>query len=127
MHLESEVIWFEQHVLSLPELADLSGLPRPVLEELLDCGAIPALESVTATPEAGAAGGASQDASSPASGRELRFGARALIAARTARRLRADFELDVQALAVALSLLERVADLEAQLRALQARQPQRLR
>jgi chaperone modulatory protein CbpM len=112
MHLESEVIWFEQHVLSLPELIELSGLPRPVLEELLDCGAIPTIDGGTAIPAAGA---------------EMRFGARALTAARTAGRLRADFELDVQALVVALSLLDRVADLEAQLRALQARQPQRVR
>ena len=41
-----------------------------------------------------------------------------------AGRLRADFELDLQALVLALGLLERVADLEAQLRELRARQPQ---
>jgi len=111
MRLEStEVLWFEQHVLSLPELAELSGLPRPVLEELLDCGAIPPIEPSGVVP-----------------GTELRFGAQALSAARTAHRLRADFELDVQALVVALSLLDRVAELEAQLRELQARQPQRVR
>ena len=45
MHIEAtEVLWFEQHVLSLPELADLSGLPLTTLEELLDCGAITPLE-----------------------------------------------------------------------------------
>jgi chaperone modulatory protein CbpM len=111
MRIEAtEVIWFEQHVLSLAELAELSGLPRPVLEELLDCGAIAPIES------AGAAAAAEQ-----------RFGAVALGAARTARRLRADFELDVQALIVALGLLDRVAELEAQVRDLRARQPQRAR
>lgn len=103
----TEVLWFEQHVLSLSELAEISGLPRPVLEELLDCGVIAPLE--------------------PAATQHLRFGAAALRTARTAHRLRVDFELDVQALAVALSLVARVEELEAQLRELRARQPQRVR
>ena len=103
MHIETtEVIWFEQHVLSLSELADLSGLPAELLEELLECGAIEPLEHS----EAGA-----------------RFGAAALQAARTARRLRLDFELDVQGLALALRLLDRVAGLEAQLQELRAKLP----
>ena len=114
MRIEAEVLWFEQHVLSLPELAEISGLPGPVLEELLDCGAIAPIESSGTVPGA-------------VPGTDLRFGAAALRAARTARRLRADFELDVQALAVALGLLDRVAELEAQLRELRARQPQRVR
>ncbi|MGA2565113.1 MAG: chaperone modulator CbpM [Steroidobacteraceae bacterium] len=98
----NEVIWFEQHVLSLPELAEISHLPATVLEELMDYGAIEPIRS--------------------ASG-ELRFGAAALRAARAASRLRADFELEAQALAVVLGLLDRVDELHAQLRALQARQP----
>jgi chaperone modulatory protein CbpM len=118
MRIEAEVLWFEQHVLSLPELAEISGLPGPVLEELLDCGAIAPIESSGTEP--GAVPGTLP-------GTDLRFGAAALRAARTARRLRADFELDVQALAVALGLLDRVAELEAQLRELRARQPQRMR
>src|SRR5665213_4560541 len=69
----TEVLWFEQHVLSLSELAEISGLSRAVLEELLDCGAIAPIEP---------------------SGNELRFGASALHTARTAHRLSADFELD---------------------------------
>jgi chaperone modulatory protein CbpM len=112
MRLElTEVLWFEQHELSLSELADISGLPRALLEELLDCGAIAPLQVVP------------EGVSVP----ELRFGAAALRAARTAHRLRVDFELDVQALAVALSLVARVEELEAQLRELRARQPQRVR
>jgi hypothetical protein len=102
----SEVLWLEQHELSLAELEELSGLPSRVILELLDCGAIAPLD---------------------AAGREARFGAAALRAARTAGRLRADFELDVQALVVALGLLERVAELEAQLRELRAQHPQRMR
>jgi chaperone modulatory protein CbpM len=104
MHIEAtEVLWFEQHVLSLSELAELSGLPTTMLEELLDCGAIAPLEPGM---------------------REIRFGASALRIARSARRLQADFELDLQGLALALRLLERVTELEAQMRALRARLPQ---
>lgn len=107
MRIEAtEVLWLEQHELSLGQLVELSGLPPRVLEELLECGAITPLES---------------------SGREARFGAAALRAARAAGRLRTDFELDVQALVLALGLLERVADLEAQLRELRAQQPQQPR
>jgi hypothetical protein len=98
----NEVIWIEQHVLSLAELAEISHLPAPVLEELMDCGAIEPM--------------------GPATG-ELRFGPAALKAARIASRLRADFELETQAVAVVLGLLDRVDELHAQLRALQARQP----
>jgi hypothetical protein len=106
MRLEvTEVLWFEQHELSLPELAELSGLPLALAEELLDCGAIAPLELRRVRTD-------------------LRFGSAALRAARAAGRLRADFELDLQALVLALGLLERVADLEAQLRELRARQPQ---
>lgn len=112
----TEVLWFEQHELSLPELADLSGLPRAVLEELLDCGAITPL-GAAATPGTLAEG---------AQAATLRFGAAGLRAARAAARLHADLELGTEALAVALSLLERIEDLEAQLRALRARQPHRL-
>ena len=107
MHFEAtEMIWFEQHVLSLSELEQLSGLPRSLLAELLDCGAIAPLEGDAA---------------------ELRFGAAALRTARAARRLRADFELDLQALVLALGLLDRVAELEAQLRELRARVPRQPR
>ena len=109
MRIEAtEVLWFEQHELSLSELSQLSDLPREVLLELLDCGAIAPLESL-----AGAA--------------EPRFGAAALSSARAARRLRADFELDAHALMVALKLMDRVAELEAQLRELRAQMPQRVR
>jgi hypothetical protein len=102
----SEVLWFEQHELSLRELEELSGLPHRLIVELLECGAIAPLA---------------------AAGTEARFGAAALRTARTAGRLRADFELNVEALVLALGLLERVADLEAQLRELRARQPQPIR
>ena len=46
---------------------------------------------------------------------------------RRAQRLRSDFELDANALAVALSFLERIHELEEQLRAARAQIPRRAR
>ena len=46
---------------------------------------------------------------------------RALQTARTAARLRSDFEINVQGVALAMTLLRRIADLEVELRALRAR------
>ena len=50
-----------------------------------------------------------------------------LALARTACRLRRDFDLDAGGLALALRLLERIRGLEAQLEALRARMPHRYR
>jgi chaperone modulatory protein CbpM len=98
----TELVWVEEQRLSFDELAVASRLPPQLLHELIGCGAIAPLEAQA----------------SPA-----RFGARALTAARAARRLRDDFELDAGALALALGLLDRVSDLEAELRQLRARLP----
>jgi chaperone modulatory protein CbpM len=98
----TEVLWFEEHAVTLPQLSELSALPISLLEELVSGGAIVPL-----------------DASSP----EPRFGAQALTAARSARRLRDDFELDSSALILALGLLDRVHELEQQLRKLRAQLP----
>jgi hypothetical protein len=104
----SEVIWLEEHELSLSELAELSGLPVPVLEDLIAAGAIearPQQAQLTAGAE--------------------RFGGAAIRAARTARRWMQDFEIDGRGLVLALSLLGRVERLELQLRTLRARLPDR--
>jgi chaperone modulatory protein CbpM len=98
----TEAIWFEEHAVTLSELAELCDLPQSLLEELIGAGAIVPLENVSA---------------------EHRFGAQALATARTARRLRSDFDLDSPALLLALSLLDRVHELEQQVRALRARLP----
>jgi len=99
----TEVLWLEEHhELSLTELAELSGLTQAELHELVDCGAI-----VPVDPRSG----------SPA------FRADDIVAAKTAARLRRAFELDVEGLALAMALLERVHDLEAQLTRLQAQAP----
>jgi chaperone modulatory protein CbpM len=102
----TEVLWLEQHAVSLPELAELSGLSTPMLEELIASGAIEPI-----------------DAASP----QPLFGAAAVSAARHARRLREDFDLDVSALSLALGLLERIDVLELQVRSLRARLPGRIR
>jgi chaperone modulatory protein CbpM len=46
-----------------------------------------------------------------------------VVIARTASRLRDDFELDTGSLAVTLTLLERVRELEARIRELEAQLP----
>ena len=74
------------------------------LHELEDCGAI-----VPVNPDADAAA--------------QTFSADYLVLARTACRLRNDFELDTQGLAVALALLDRVRSLETELRDLRAQLP----
>jgi MerR-like DNA binding protein len=102
----SEVFWLEEHQLSLAELAELSGLPMQVLDELVASGAIEASQ--------GSDGGPAE---------AVRFGGAAIRAARTARRWMQDFELDAQGLVLGLSLLSRVERLELQLRALRARLP----
>jgi len=102
----SEVVWLEEHDLSLAELAEISGLPIAVLEDLVAAGAI------ETRPLHGAAG------SSPE-----RFGGTAIRTARIAQRWIQDFEIDARGLVLALSLLDRVERLELQLRALRARLP----
>jgi len=100
----TEVIWFEEHAVSLSELGELAGLPESTLVDLVSCGAIEPID---------AAGG------------EPHFGALALRAARRARRLCEDFELDTEALPLVLGLLDRIDALEQQLRSVRARLPGR--
>jgi hypothetical protein len=102
----TEMLWFEEHVVSLGELSELTGLPAAMLQELISSGAIEPIDGAAAEP---------------------RFGAAALSAARRARRLHQDFELDTQAMPLVLGLFERIEALEQQLRALQARSPARFR
>jgi chaperone modulatory protein CbpM len=98
----TDVQWFEQHSVTLRELCELCALPLPLVEELVGGGVIAPLESGAAEP---------------------RFGGQALSAARTARRLREDFDLDASGLMLALGLIDRVHELEREIRALRARLP----
>ena len=102
----TELIWLEEHrAVTLAELSELSGLSEADLRELEDCGAI-----------------APADPGAPAH----TFSAECIVAARTAFRLRTDFELDSQGLAVALALLERVRALETELREIRAQLPRQV-
>ena len=102
----TEAVWLDGHgALTLVELAECSGLSAAELREMVDLGALAPI-----------------DPDAP----ELAFGSRCIVAARTACRLRRDFELDAHALAVVLTLLDRVEDLEAEVRHLRANLPRRL-
>jgi chaperone modulatory protein CbpM len=101
--IETEVLWLDEHrVVSLRELVEISGLGETELLELVHIGALPAQDT--------AGGGYS-------------FSARVVTVARTACRLRDDFELDTHGLGVALKLLERVHDLEEEIARLRAEMP----
>jgi chaperone modulatory protein CbpM len=97
-----DVVWLdEQRIVSLAELSEVSGLAETELLELVYAGVIPGRES----------GGA------------YAFSAGVVTLARTACRLRDDFELEGHGLGVALKLLERVRDLEREIARLRARTP----
>ena len=86
--------------ISLTQLVALSGLPEAELRELVGYGALAPRDPGAST---------------------WTFSASWVIVARTAFRLRKDFELDAHALSVVLSFVERIEVLETELRALRAR------
>jgi len=99
----TEVLWLDaQQELSLADLAGLSGLPEAELHELMEYGVLVPVEPEAEVPV---------------------FHADCIVTARAACRLRGDFELDVPGLALVLTLLGRIHDLEAQLRELDAQLP----
>ena len=103
----SETLWLDEHgAVTLVELAECSGLDEHELRELVDLGALEPLDAAES---------------------QLRFGARCIVAARAASRLRSDFELDIHGLALVLSLLDRVHELEGELQQIRARLPGRVR
>ena len=98
-----EAVWLnDADACSLDELAEYSGLSHAELAELVALGAI-------------------EPDRDPATGYVFR--SQTIVVARTARRLRDDFELDTQGLAMALNLLQRIQALEARLAAADARLP----
>ena len=102
-----ETAWMNEHTeVTLEELAALSGLPDAMLRELVECGAL---------------------APADPSRSQWTFSARCVVTMRSAGRLRNDFELDANALALALSFLERIRELESQLHAVRAQLPRRMR
>ena len=98
-----EIIWLDARCeVSLAELVRLSGLTETELQQLVDYGALV-----------------------PVSQREAQwtFSGECVVSIQAAQRLRKDFDLDPNALSVALRLLERIRALESQLRALRAELP----
>jgi chaperone modulatory protein CbpM len=103
MSVETEVLWLDEHrVVSLHELIEVSGLSEQELLELVHLGVLPAR---------------------PLGGGGYSFSAGVITVARTACRLRDDFELDTRGLSVALGLLERVRSLEEEIARLRAEMP----
>ena len=89
----------ERGAIDWTQLIEVSGLPEPELRELVDDGALVPV-----------------DIAAPS----WSFDAHALVLARTAGRLQRELDLDAHALAVVLRFVERIEELEAELRALQA-------
>lgn len=88
----TEAVWLDDTgAVTLVQLAECSGLSELELRELVELGVLDPV-----------------DAAAP----ELNFGPDCIVAARTAGRLRHDFELDSYGVALVLSLLDRVGELE---------------
>lgn len=104
MKIEQAMWLHERHELALEDLCELSGLSEAELRELVDYGVLAPID-----PDA----------------RNWSFRADRLVLARSARRLRKDFELDPHGVALVVTLLERVRDLEVELRDLRAKLPRR--
>ena len=98
-----ETLWLhaQAHV-TIVDLSQCSGLPEERLRELVELGAL--------SPER-------QDAA------EWRFNAQCIARVRAAARLSDDLELDTASLALVLSFLERIANLEEEIRHLHAQLP----
>jgi chaperone modulatory protein CbpM len=104
--LITESVWLnESGVCSLEELAHASGFSCEELEEFVASGVLETVEA-----EGGGA---------------VAFQADCIVIARTARRLRDDFELDACGVGLAISLLRRIERLEAQVEELSAKLPRR--
>lgn len=90
------------HELSCAELASLSGLSEAELREMADLGVLRARDLPST---------------------QLMFGAECLVVARSAWRLRHDFELEPHALALVIKFSVRIQELEAELKATRAQLP----
>ncbi len=102
-----EALWLTENLrFSIAELAELAGLTEVELRELTDYGAISPVDP---------------------GAQEWTFTATCLTTVRAAGRLRASFELEPHGVALVLTLLERIRDLEGELSKLRAQMPRRVR
>ncbi len=96
----TQAVWLtESQVFSLAELAEMSGASEAELQELVEYGAVTPID-----PEA-----------SP-----WTFNGKCLLTVRMACRLRMHFELEPHGVALTVSLLERINELEEQLCSMRA-------
>jgi chaperone modulatory protein CbpM len=97
----SEWIWLNDHaVCSAQHLAEVSGLSAEEVDDLIESGVIVPVD----------------DNAQPKS-----FYLRYVVTANTARRLRDDFELDLHGVALALTLMQRIDELQQELNAVHTR------
>lgn len=93
----TDSIWLNgSEVCTVEQLAEVSGLSTDEIADLIENGIITPVD----------------DRAQP-----LAFRMESMVTARTARRLRDDFDLDRHGVALALILLAQIEDLEAELRA----------
>jgi chaperone modulatory protein CbpM len=101
-----DAVWLNDTMLcSAEQLAEVSGLTIEDVRDLIDAGVIVPVDDKM---------------------QSRSFALRSLVAARTARRLRDDFELDRHGVALALTLLQRIDELDAELQAWKVRISQSL-
>ena len=97
----TESVWLNtSDICSFAHVVEVSGLSETELRELIDAGVIEPSNNDPAN---------------------YFFQTQCIVVARKARRLRDDFELDTPGLALALNLLRRMDDLEAEIAHLRAR------
>ncbi len=99
----TETLWLhEQYSFSLAQLSELSGMSEAQLQEMVEYGILTPID-----PKA----------------RPWMFGADRLLILRRAVRLSRDFDLESAGLVLALTLLDRIHDLEAEVNELRAKLP----
>lgn len=105
----TESIWLnDTDVCRIEHLAELSGLSIEEIEDLVESGVIET------------AGDSTQAAPTDDRNQQRRFQLQYVVTVKTARRLRDDFQLDRHGVALALALLRRISELEAEVHAIEA-------
>jgi chaperone modulatory protein CbpM len=99
----ASTLWLDaSQLVSMDDLAALSGLEMAAIRELVEAGALVPIDTTDKT---------------------WTFSAECIVTVRQAARLRDDLELDIDALALMLDFLERIHTLEAELTRLRAQLP----